>query len=286
MQPSLNSSRMTGKPNILRTTGKIGITVCICALLAAAEAGGAESNAKAVEAPLNTEQVVRRMVETNHRRTEALRDYSSVRTYHLELRGLLHLEADMKVKMTYQWPGKKDFTVLSQSGSAFMRQHVLKKLIEAENEASGRNEHRQSAITPQNYHFELTGYEDDSEGHYYILQAVPKAKRRFLFKGRIWVNAQNFAITRIEGQPAKSLSWWTTKVDFVYRYKKVGSFWLPASNKTVTQVRIFGRSFLTIDYKNYNLPEPLQVKAQKPVKLLLSDQAPDGALVAPSSSSD
>jgi len=265
---------------------KIGIAVCICPLLPVATVGAAESNARTIDAPLTAAQVVRRMVEMNHRRTEALRNYSSVRTYHLELHGLLHLKADMKVRMTYQWPGKKDFTILSQSGSAFMRKHVLKKLIEAENEASGRSEHRQSATTPQNYNFQLAGYESDGQDHYYILKAVPREKRKFLFKGRIWVNARNFAITRIEGQPAKSLSWWTTKVNFVYQYKKFGQFWLPALNKTVTRVRIFGRSLLTIDYKNYHLAEPLQVKAQKPVKLLLSDQTPNATLVPPSSSSD
>jgi len=226
------------------------------------------------------------MVEMNKRRTEALRDYSSVRTYRLELRGLLHKKAEMKVKMTYQWPGKKDFTVLSQSGSAFLRKHVLKKLIEAENQASGRSEHRQSAITPRNYKFELAGYENNAQGHFYILKAVPRAKRKFLFKGRIRVNARNFAITRIEGQPAKSLSWWTTRVNFVYQYKKFGQFWLPALNKTVTHVRIFGRSFLTIDCKNYDLAKPLQVKTQKPVKLLLSDQTANGVLVPPSASRD
>jgi len=282
----LNSGRNMGELNILRTIGKIGIAVWICALLPAAKAGAAESNVKTIHAPLTAAQVVRRMVETNHRRTKALRHYSSVRTYHLVLHGLLHLKADMKVKMTYRWPGKKVFTILSQSGSAFMRKHVLKRLIEAENKASGRREHRQSAITPRNYNFQLAGYEDGAQGHYYILKAVPRAKREFLFKGRIWVDARSFAITRIEGQPAKSLSWWTTKVNFVYRYRKVGPFWLPASNNTVTHVRIFGRSLLTIDYKNYKLPEPLLGKVQKPVKLPLRDQTPDGILVPPSSSGD
>lgn len=286
MQAGLNSTRDTRKLCFLKTMAKIGIVVWICALLPAAMVGAAESNTKTIDAPLTSEQVVRRMVETNHRRTMALRNYSSVRTYHLELHGLLHLKADMKVRMTYHWPGKKDFTVLSQSGSGFMRKHVLKKLIEAENEASGRREHRQSAITPRNYSFQLAGYENDGGNHYYILEAVPRAKRKFLFKGRIWVNARNFAITRIEGQPAKSLSWWTTRVNFVYQYKKVGPFWLPASNETKTRVRIFGRSFLTIKYQDYNLPKPLLVKSQEPVKLPLSDHRPDGILIPPSPSSD
>jgi hypothetical protein len=218
----LNFTRKRQTVGILRAIGKIGLATCLCMLLPAPGLHAAELSADAIDSPLTTAQVVRRMVATNHRRTVALRDYSSVRTYHLELHALLHLKADMKVRMTYQWPGKKDFTILSQSGSRFVRNHVFKRLIEAENKASGRSEHQQAAITPENYDFKLTGYVNDGQGHYYILSVTPKAKRRFLFSGRIWVNARNFAIMRIEGQPATSLSWWTTKVNFVYRYKRHG----------------------------------------------------------------
>jgi hypothetical protein len=280
--PILNSGRNRQTHKIW----KAGLGLLACTLLAGPNVGAAESSGKTMDSPLTAAQVVRRMVETTKRRTDALRSYTSVRSYHLELRGLLHKKAEMKVKMTYQWPGKKDFTVLSQSGSAFMRKHVLKRLIAAENAASGRNEHRQSAITPRNYDFELAGYENDGQEHFYILKARPRAKRRFLFKGRIWVNVRNFAIMRIEGQPATTLSWWTTKVNFVYQYRKVGEFWLPALNETVTHVRIFGRSFLTIEYQDYDFAKPLRVKAQSPAVPHLGGHAPDSFLSPPSSSSD
>ena len=113
------------------------------------------------------------------------------------------------------------------------------------------------------------------------MKVVPKEKRKFLFKGRIWVNGRNFAITRIEGQPAKTLSWWTTKVNFVYQYKRVGEFWLPALNKTITHVRIFGRSLLTIQYADYDLAQALNAKSSAPVKLHISD--PAAGMVPPSS---
>ncbi|MCL5670092.1 MAG: hypothetical protein M1423_02165 [Acidobacteria bacterium] len=282
----MNFSRDRRTTEIWRAIAKIGLDVWICMLLQARELVAAKSAANTNDSPLTTAQVVRRMVETNHRRTEALRTYSSVRTYHLELHGMLHLKAEMKVRMNYQWPGKKDFTILSQSGSAFMRKHVLKRLIKAENEASGRTEHQQAAITPRNYNFKLDGIQNCDQDQCYVLKAVPKKKRKFLFNGRIWVNTQNFAIMRIEGQPATTLSWWTTKVNFVYRYKKVGEFWLPALNRTVTHVRIFGRSFLTIKYQDYDLVKVLDINPSAPVKLLSSDHTHDGTLAPPSPASE
>jgi hypothetical protein len=90
----------------------------------------------------------------------------------------------------------------------------------------------------------------------------------------------------VEGQPATSLWWWTTKVDFVYRYKRVGDFWLPALNETMTRVRIFGRSLLTIKYQDYDSRKTTHAKSPAPVKLLLSDQTPDRELSPPCPSSD
>ena len=241
----------------------------------------AGSDPATIEFPLTTSQVVNRMVEMNERRANALRAYTSVRTYHLELHGILNLRADMEVKMTYRYPGEKDFTVLSQSGSAYICNHVLKRLIEAENESSHRNEVRQAAIAPENYDFELVGYEHDGKDGYYILQGTPKVNRKYLFKGRIWVDDRDYAIARIEGQPAKPPSWWTTKVNFVAQYERVGDFWLPASNKSVTSVRVFGRSLLTIMYKDYDLTSTANNQPVVP-GTAPSENAASMALVPPS----
>jgi hypothetical protein len=251
----------------------LAIGLCTCLMAAKPKFMSAGTIGPTYGPPLTAAQVVSRMVETNRLRREVLRGYTSLRNYHLELRGLIHLRANMEVKMTYR-SGVKDFTILSQSGSAYVRNHVFKRLLEAESQASQQDEKRQVAITPENYNFELAGYERDGDGHNYILKVTPKVKRKFLFQGFIWVNDQNFSIVRIEGQPAKTLSWWTPKVNFVYRYKRVGDFWLPELNETVTDVRVFGRSILTIQYKDYNVTDALDVKSIIPLKPVSSERVP------------
>ncbi len=260
----------------------VGLEIATVLFSAGIKLNAGESSAATVGPPLTTSQVVSRMVEMNGRREKALQGYTSVRTYHLELHGILKLHADMEVKMTYRYPSGKDFTILSESGSAYICNHVLKRLIKAENNASHPGENRQVAITPENYDFELAGFEQHGNDGYFILNVTPKVNRKYLFKGRIWVNDRSFAITRIEGQPAKPPSWWTTKVDFVAQYRRVGDFWLPASNKSVTSVRFFGHSFLTIKYQDYDLAKTLNVKTMAPVKLLSSESAASRVLVPPS----
>jgi len=61
---------------------------------------------------------------------------------------------------------------------------------------------------------------------------------------------------RIEGRPARNPSFWVRGVQFVRTYQKVGSFWLPASTYSVSQVRIFGESELTIENSGYSLNPP------------------------------
>jgi len=201
---------------------------------------------------LPLDQVVAAMVRMNQMRAEALRLYTSVRKYHLTLDGLVHRRADMVAKMTYVWPDQKVFEIISESGSELMRNRVLKATMEAEKEGLRGDNRDRTAITPANYEFAL----DKVEGTppvFYVLKLTPRINNKFLYKGRIWVDAQDFAVARIECEPAKNPSWWTKKNDITDTYRKIGDFWLPAHLESITDVRIFGRSVLTIDYKDYEL---------------------------------
>ncbi len=88
-----------------------------------------------VSAPLTADQVINRVAEMNELRAKALERYSSVRSYHLECHCLSHKKADMVVRADYQAPNKKEFTIVSESGSGTVRDRVFKKLLEAEQES-------------------------------------------------------------------------------------------------------------------------------------------------------
>jgi len=206
-----------------------------------------------VSAPLTKDQVINQLAEMNQIRTKALEGYTSLRTYHLECHCVSHKTADMVVRADYQAPNKKVFTIVSESGSDTVRNHAFKKLLEAEQESMREDNQQRSAITLENYTFELSEYRKTDTDEFYVLEAQPRTKNKFLFRGRIWVDAKEFAITRVEGEPAANPSWWTIKTDFKRRYQKVGDFWLPESNESETKVRAFGTAFLTIEYREYQI---------------------------------
>jgi hypothetical protein len=232
---------------------RMGRLLCALACLLACLPTVAEETAPAV--PLSADEVIARIVEMNGVRARALDNYSSIRSYHLECHCISHKKADMLVRVDYQAPNKKDFTILSESGSASVRDKVFKKLLEAEQESTRLENQQRSAITSENYTFAVVEYQKTEASEVYVLNAQPRTKNKFLFRGRIWVDGKDFAVTRVEGEPAVNPSWWTVKTDFKRSYKKLGEFWLPESNESTTKVRIFGTAVLTITYGDYQLTE-------------------------------
>jgi len=206
-----------------------------------------------VAAPLTADEVMQRVADHNEQRAKALANYSSIRTYHLECHCLSHKKADMVVRVDYQAPAKKEFTILEESGSGSVRHKVFKKLMEAEQESMQEENRQRSAVSLENYTFQLSDYQKTETEEVYVLDAQPRTNNKFLFRGRLWVSANDFAITRVEGEPAVNPSWWTVRTDFKRSYQKLGDFWLPESNESETKVRILGTAFLTISYGKYQI---------------------------------
>ena len=65
------------------------------------------------------------------------------------------------------------------------------------------------------------------------------------------MDAEEYAIVRIEGQPERKASFWVKSVHFVHDYQKTGPFWFPTSDRSVTDVRFFGATEMTIEYFDY-----------------------------------
>jgi len=207
-----------------------------------------------VRAPLSTEQVVQNLVRMNVERAQELRSYQGRRTYRLEYHGFPGTrEAEMVVEVKYQSPGTKEFIIQSESGSKVIIDRVFRKLLQNEKEALEAENLRRTALNEENYVFTLLGYEITSAGSMYVLSVEPRRKDKFLYSGRIWVDGEDFAVVRIEAEPAKTPSFWTRNTKIEHRYVKVNDFWLPAQNHTLTSVRLGGRADLTIDYKDYQV---------------------------------
>jgi hypothetical protein len=203
---------------------------------------------------LSADQIVQNLVNMNLKRAQALLGYQSTRVYRLEYKGFPGgRTAEMVVTVKYQAPETKEFEIVSATGSKTLIDRVFKKLLEGEKEAFERENQERIALNQENYEFILVGYENGSGGPAYVLSVKPRTKNKYLFQGRIWVDAEQFAVVRIEGQPAKNPSFWIKDAKIETLYVKVSDFWLPAHNHSVTAVRLGGHADFTIEYKDYRV---------------------------------
>jgi hypothetical protein len=192
------------------------------------------------------------MEDRNQERAELLRGYTAKRHYQVEYHGFpATLAASMDVDVTYDAPTSKHFQIVSQTGSGLLIDRVFKKLLKSEEEAA--QDQGRTALTTANYNFSLAGSEIDSGRKLYILNVAPKADGKLLYRGRIWVDADDYAVARIEAEPAQNPSFWIRKTEIHHVYSKTGDFWLPATNRSVTKVRVGGTAVLTIDYGTYRI---------------------------------
>jgi hypothetical protein len=92
------------------------------------------------------------------------------------------------------------------------------------------------------------GYEPSNTGGQYVLRVSPKVRSKYVYRGKVWVDGIDFAITQIGAEPSQPPSFWTKKSAFHHEYKKVDAFWLPAWNESVSYIRLGGRVTLIIEY--------------------------------------
>lgn len=241
----------------------IGLTLCAGSYVASGQ-HITEQERAAEGAPLSLEQVVTNLEERNAQRAAALKEFEGKRIYRMQYRGFpSDRDAEMVVKVSFRAPNSKAFTVVSQTGSNFVIDHVFKKLLEGEQEAVQAENRQDTALTRQNYNFQLAGYETTPEGSQYVLKLFPRTRNKFLYRGKVWVDAKDFAVVRIEAEPGKNPSFWIKKTDIAHRYVKVNDFWLPAENRTESFVRLGGKATLSIEYQDYKIIKATPLNAAR-----------------------
>ena len=196
------------------------------------------------------EEIVARMNQSERTRDRNLTAYSAVRRY--ALRSESGKIAVMTVRLVYRSDSGKTFEVLSQNGSDGIFRHVLEKVLQAESDTS--RAHNNELISPENYNFRLLGMGQQGSHRCYVLQLLPKHKSKYLIDGKAWIDAEDFALVRMEGRTAGSVSFWIGKPYITQSFEKVGNYWLASKNDSIANAKFVGRTELTIESSDYSVP--------------------------------
>jgi hypothetical protein len=195
-------------------------------------------------------EIVTRMGSCDLQRQGSIEGYAGMRRYVLDNQHF-HKRAEMLVQVQGDPDGTKHFEVVSEDGWKAAHKHVLRKMLESESETSHPESRAKARINTDNYDFKIAGTEVIDGRTAYVLEINPKRNEKYLFRGRIWVDAEDYALARAEGQPAKNPSFWTKSTHFVQIYQKNGPLWFPRSTQSVTEAHIFGTTDVNIEYFDY-----------------------------------
>ena len=136
------------------------------------------------------------------------------------------------------------YTIVSERGSDYVRNKVLKAVLHREKEivAGGADK---AALTDENYTFSETEPED---GLRYVL-LKPKRKDVMLVEGRMVLNADSGDLLRVEGKLSKNPSFWTSLVNVIRHFAKLDGVRVPVSTESVAKVKFAGQSRLDVFYE-------------------------------------
>ena len=215
------------------------------------------------------DQIMSIMFERDTQREMLQGGYSGRREYTFD-NLKLNKHAEMLVNVTGDPDGTKHFEIVSEDGWHSAHKHVLHKMLESESDSSQPETRPKTRLVSDNYVFQMVEEGSLNGRPAYIIDVIPKRHDKYSFRGRIWVDAEDYALARVEGEPAKSLSFFIHSVHFVQEYHKSGLFWYPASISSVTEARIFGTTQVSIRYFEYT---PTSERARLLVPLTIKSAA-------------
>jgi hypothetical protein len=220
-----------------------------------------DSSVSTIAAPVSVEQIVERMSAADAVRSARLEGYTATRVYQLD-NHRFHKQARVTARVTYGRPGEKSFEVISEEGSRLLCDRVLRRVIGAETEASHDGNRELARINFENYKLKALGTETRDGHRYYVLGLEPKSKSPYLIKGQAWIEANEYAVARVEGVVAKKPSIWVGSPVVRQTYSKSGMFWLPEKSISTTDAPMFGKTDLAIESSDYEIrsrvePDPI-----------------------------
>ena len=175
--------------------------------------------------------------------------YSVVREYRLR-NFRFDKEATVTVQVSYRPDVGTQYTVLDRSGSTRLTE-IIEKLLDSEADTSRPAKLSQYELSPINYQACLRGTEIVSGRACYVIDLVPKHKSKYLIRGTAWVDRNNFAVARLEGVTAASVSMWIGAPHIQVEFGEIHGIWLPTHTGAVSSGLFLGTSELEIEYMDY-----------------------------------
>jgi hypothetical protein len=155
------------------------------------------------------------------------------------------------------------YEIVSQQGSAYIREKVLEKLLRREQELIASGDAARAELTDENYEFGEVDAGDPGRGERTV-RLTPKRKDMLLVNGRMILNETGTELLRVEGRLSKNPSFWTSAVEVVREFARLDGVRVPVTIDMVAKVKFAGTSRLDVRYEYETINgRPVSVSARQ-----------------------
>ena len=138
-----------------------------------------------------------------------------------------------------------NYEVIREGGSDHIRTKVLRAVLEGEQETIARGETERSSLCRANYAFQPGGIDESGLANVIL---SPRRKERILVEGTMFLKPEDGRLVRLQGQLAKSPSFWIKNVDIVRHYDRIAGVVVPIALEATAQMRFLGSATLRMTY--------------------------------------
>ena len=164
-----------------------------------------------------------------------------------------HPAAEMYVKTTYHSDTGKTYQILSETGSVLLRKQLLERMLDSEKTVTQPAIRRTALINSTNYDMAVKGTATQDGRPGLVMEIAPRRISPYLFRGQIWVDAQDYSIVRLEGITSKSPTVFASPTQVSRQYRMVNGFPMATHATASTAIFLVGQTTIAIDYTNYVL---------------------------------
>ena len=138
------------------------------------------------------------------------------------------------------------YKVLREGGYDYVRNKILRKLLNSEQELIAGGKPLRAPIVPRNYTIEEDGLTDAG-----LMRMLlhPARKSDGVIRGAAFLEPESGAVVRMEGRLTKSPSFWVRDVDVVWTFARIGGEMMPTELSSSARVVFYGRQPFRMTYE-------------------------------------
>jgi hypothetical protein len=202
--------------------------------------------------------IIRRMSEAQSENHARIKAYSVTREYRIFGADAERPRTQVVAKVNFLPPNQKSYDLDQSTGG--MGEKIVRRILDHEVDAT--RDPKDLMVDAQNYDFAYMGNENVAGMPCYKLKIDPKHDRKDLLKAVIWVDKDTYRLVKMDGEPAKSPSFWVKDVHLVLYFNEVAGMWLQTGTRALAKTRFGGQYNVVSNDLSYDVERAVAVNVR------------------------